>query len=120
MSQPPFQPPPQPAQPSQPPYSTQAPYNPYTQPAQPPQQVPGFGQPPMYSAYSAPQPGPPFQAPPLGQRPNTGGNPVGAIFLGLFASVVVSLLYSGLIMATYKEQSTTTGNVLYFAHALRV
>ncbi|WP_328780108.1 hypothetical protein OHT68_13595 [Streptomyces canus] len=123
MNQPPFQPP---AQPPQPPHSAQ-PYNPYAQPPLPPQQTPGFGQPPapvgltpvpgQPSMYSAPHPAQPFQVPPVAQ-PNSGGNPVGAIFLGLFASVVLSLLYSGLIMATYKEQSVTTSNVLYFAHAL--
>ncbi|MEU6353445.1 hypothetical protein ABZ896_29665 [Streptomyces sp. NPDC047072] len=30
----------------------------------------------------------------------------------------MSLLYSGLIVATYKDQSVTTANVLYLAHAL--
>ncbi|MER5937493.1 hypothetical protein ABT121_09260 [Streptomyces sp. NPDC001928] len=63
-------------------------------------------------------PAPPFQAPPFGQRPNTSGHPVGAVFLGLFASIIVSLLYSGLILATYKDQSITTANTLYLGHAL--
>ncbi|MCX4856489.1 hypothetical protein [Streptomyces canus] len=64
-------------------------------------------------------PAPAFQPPqPLGQRPATGGNPVGAIVLGLAASVLVALLSTGLIAATYKEQSLTVANVLYLAHAL--
>ncbi|MHA5054097.1 hypothetical protein [Streptomyces sp. SD15] len=61
---------------------------------------------------------PPFQAPPFGQQPNASGHPVGAVFLGFFSSVIVSLLYSGLILATYKEQSLTTAHTLYLAHAL--
>ncbi|MGI5378629.1 hypothetical protein ACQEV2_31140 [Streptomyces sp. CA-251387] len=69
------------------------------------------GQPSMY-------PAPPYQAPPFGQRPNAGGHPVGAVFLGFFVSVVVSLLYSGLILATYKDQTVTVANTLYLAHAL--
>ncbi|MET9457081.1 hypothetical protein ABZY05_18630 [Streptomyces canus] len=114
MSQPPPYPPPPPPQPPQ-----QQPggYNPYLQPA-PPQQQPEFGpspvpgQPPMH-------PTPAFQPPqPLGQRLATGGNPVGAIVLGLTASVFVALLYTGLIAATYKEQSVTVANILYLAHAL--
>ncbi|MFJ8363640.1 hypothetical protein [Streptomyces sp. NPDC093984] len=71
----------------------------------------------MQPPYPA-QPGPPFQAPPFGQQPQASGNPVGAVLLGFFVSVVVSLLYSGLILATYKDQSTTTANTLYLAHAL--
>lgn len=63
-------------------------------------------------------PAPPFQAPPFGQRPNASGHPVGAVFLGLFASVIVSLLYSGLILATYEDQTITTANTLYLGHAL--
>ena len=104
MGQPPFQPPPQS------PHGVPNPYNPYQQPA-----------PPSMTAVPAPVPGPPppnWAPSPLAPQPNTVGNPVGAIFLGLFASVVVSLLYSGVILATYKEQSTTTANLLYFAHAL--
>jgi hypothetical protein len=71
----------------------------------------------MQPAYSM-QPGPPFQAPPFGQRPNASGNPVGAVFLGLLVSLVVSLLYTGVTLATYKDQSYATANVLYLAHAL--
>ena len=69
---------------------------------------------PMYPMHAAP----PFQAPPFGQRPNASGHPVGAVFLGFFVSVIVSLLYSGLILATYKDQSITTANTLYLGHAL--
>jgi hypothetical protein len=69
---------------------------------------------PMYPM----QPGPPFQAPPFGQQPNASGHPVGAVFLGFFASVVVSLIYSVLIVATYQDQSETTAQTLYVAHAL--
>ncbi len=137
MSQPPFQPP---SQPPLPPQQPQQPaYNPYTQPAPPQQQQshsPGFGPPPapgqppapaypgmppaapgqpMHPMHAAP---PPFQAPPFGQQPNAGGHPVGAVFLGLFASVIVSLLYSGLMLATYKDQSLTIAHTLYLAHAL--
>ncbi|MGW2721503.1 hypothetical protein [Streptomyces sp. NPDC001492] len=128
MSQPPFQPP---QQPPQPPLNHP---NPYAQPA-PPQQ-PGFGppgpppgQPPMYGGpHPAPQgqppmypmqPAPPFQAAPFGQRPNAGGNAVGAVFLGLLVSFVVSALYTGLILATYKDiTSTTVANTLSLGHAL--
>ncbi|KPI00661.1 hypothetical protein OK074_5754 [Actinobacteria bacterium OK074] len=121
MSQPPFQPPPPPP-PAQPPQNPYAAYNnPYAQPA-PPQQPPaGFGQPPMYPGQppQPPYPGPQFQAPAFGQQPpNANGNPVGAVFLAFFVSVIVSLLYSGLVLATYKDVSLTMGSVLYLAHAL--
>jgi hypothetical protein len=43
---------------------------------------------------------------------------VGAVFLGFFVSVIVSLLYSGLILATYKDQTNTVGTTLYLGHAL--
>lgn len=140
MSQPPFQPPQQPPQPPEAPQVPPYPGNPYAQPA------PGFGppgapqHPPMQAAppsapaqppmYGAPQPfpgqqpypmqpGQPFQAVPFGQqRPTTSGNPVGAVLLGLLVSLFVSLLYSGLIMATYKDQSDSTVRVLYIAHAV--
>ena len=68
----------------------------------------------MYPMHSAP----PFQAPPFGQRPNASGHPVGAVFLGFFASVIVSLLYDGLVLATYKDQSLTASHTLYLIHAL--
>ncbi|GGZ67590.1 hypothetical protein [Streptomyces bluensis] len=127
MSQPPFQQPPQPPQ---------NPYNPYSQPASPPQQQPGYGpvpapapgQPPMQAGLPpAPgqppvhptHPGPPYQAPPFGQQPNTaGGHPVGAVLLGFLASVVVSVIYTGVIFATYKDQSETMVHTLYIGHAL--
>lgn len=141
MSQPPFQPPPPPAQPPQPPQNS---YNPYAQPA-PPQQPTGFGPPPVpgqppQQAAPAPFPGQPsmypgqqpvqpmypmqpgqqpFQAPPFGHQPNTAsGHPVGAVFLGFFASVVVSLLYSLLNMATYQDQTYAAAHGFYLAHAL--
>lgn len=72
---------------------------------------------PMQPMYPM-QPTPPFQAPPFGQRPNASGHPVGAVFLGFFASVIVSMLYSGLILATYEDQTITTANTLYLGHAL--
>ncbi|WP_258053645.1 hypothetical protein [Streptomyces sp. Ru72] len=71
----------------------------------------------MQPPYPA-QPGPPFQTPPFSRQPSASGNPVGAVLLAFFVSVVVSLLYSGLILATYKHQSLTTANTLYLAHAL--
>ncbi|BBC29598.1 hypothetical protein SGFS_008920 [Streptomyces graminofaciens] len=64
------------------------------------------------------QPTPPFQPGPIGQRPNRGGHPVGAVLLGFGVSVLVSLLYAGVNVATYKDQSITTANVLYVGHAL--
>ncbi|MFH8771290.1 hypothetical protein [Streptomyces sp. NPDC017958] len=118
--QPPF---PSSPPPSQPP---QAPYNPYNQPA-PPQQPQGYGwapaqgQPPMHPAppfQTPPFQAPPFHAAPLGQQPSAGGRPVGAVLLGFIVSVVVSLLYSGINLATYKDQSLTTANTLYLVHAL--
>lgn len=73
---------------------------------------------PMQSTYPMHQ-APQFQAaPPFGQRPNASGHPVGAVFLGFFVSVIVSMLYSGLILATYKDLSLTTANTLYLGHAL--
>ncbi|WP_244184375.1 hypothetical protein [Streptomyces cellostaticus] len=76
-----------------------------------------FGLPPV-PGQAPMHPAPPFQAPPFGQRPNAAGNPVGAVFLGFLVSVVVSFLYSGINVATYKEQSLTTANILYLGHAL--
>ncbi|MEU9169953.1 glycine zipper domain-containing protein [Streptomyces sp. NPDC048420] len=107
MSQPPPYPPP--PQPQQQPQGIQ---NPYLQPGYGPSPVPG--QAPSYPAPAFPPP----QPQPFAQRPATGGNPVGAIVLGLAVSVLVSLLYTGLIAATYKEQSVTVANTLYLAHAL--
>ncbi|GAA2519151.1 hypothetical protein GCM10010276_81350 [Streptomyces longisporus] len=68
----------------------------------------------MYPA----QPGPPFQAPPFGQQPNRGGNPVGAVFLGLLVSFVVSLLYSGLLVVIVEHLTSATSTTLYLAYAL--
>jgi hypothetical protein len=83
-----------------------------------PGSAPAPGQPPVQPMYPM-QPGPPYQAPYGQQQPNaSGGHPVGAVFLGWFVSVVVSLLYSGLMLATYKDQSATTAHTLYVAHAL--
>ncbi|GHH31632.1 hypothetical protein [Streptomyces lanatus] len=145
MSQPPFQPPQQPAQPphdpnnpyAQPAPPQQAPgFGPPPVPGQPPMQagpppVPGQpsmppGQPPMHpGAPGIPgqpqmypmQPTSPFQAP-YGQLPHTSGHPVGAVFLGFFASVIVSMLYSGLILATYKDMTLSQANTMYLGHAL--
>ncbi|MFJ7078871.1 hypothetical protein [Streptomyces sp. NPDC098781] len=69
---------------------------------------------PMYPMHGAP----PFQAPHFGQRPSTSGHPVGAVFLGFFASLIVSMLYSGLILATYKDMTVTMANSFYLGHAL--
>ncbi|GAA4807737.1 hypothetical protein GCM10023220_42570 [Streptomyces ziwulingensis] len=68
----------------------------------------------MYPA----QPVPPYRAP-YGQPPRArSGHPVGAVFVGLCVSVVVSLLYSGLIVLTYKEQSLAASQTLYLVHAV--
>ncbi|MDH6516093.1 hypothetical protein M2163_006928 [Streptomyces sp. SAI-135] len=122
MNQSPFPPPPQ-QQPPQGAHGAQGAqgaqgfHNPYMQPA-PPQPgfapPPAYGQPLMHPAPSSFQP-PPH---PSGHQPSTRGNPVGAIVLGLAASVVVSLLYTGLIAATYRDQTVPVANTLYLAHAL--
>ncbi|OEJ41309.1 hypothetical protein AR457_09595 [Streptomyces agglomeratus] len=62
------------------------------------------------------QPGYPQQVP-HGPRPSS-GNPVGAFFLGFLASVVVSLVYGGIVYATYRDQSQNTVHALYVLHAL--
>ncbi|WP_251075507.1 hypothetical protein [Streptomyces sp. ISL-12] len=65
-----------------------------------------------------PYQGPAYQGPAYGQPPRTTtGHPVGAVLLALCVSFIVSLLYSGLILATYKDQSVTAANTLYIAHA---
>lgn len=103
------QPPPPPAQPHQNPYN--APYNasynsPYNN---------AYGQPPQPPMHQAP----PFQPQPFAPpRPNAGGHPVGAVFLGLLVSFLVALLYSGLNVATYRDQTSTTSTTLYLGHAL--
>ncbi|MGW8887900.1 hypothetical protein [Streptomyces sp. NPDC055749] len=107
---------------SQPPQPPQ--YNPYSQPPpMPPQAPPGYGapqQPPMQSWQQQPMhPGQPYpqQPMPFGQQEKL-GHPVGAFFLGYFASVVVSLVYSGLVLATYEDQTKDVAQILYIAHAL--
>lgn len=98
-------------------------HNPYNQ--QPiPQQPPGFGPPPPPLAWQPPappaQPGQPYPAhpaPSFVQQPRS-GNPFGAVALGFLASVVVSLVYSGIVLATYREQSQSVGQILYVLHAL--
>ncbi|WP_137989250.1 ABC transporter permease [Streptomyces vilmorinianum] len=54
---------------------------------------------------------------PFGQQPRR-GHPVGAFFLGFLASVVVSVIYTGITVATYKEQSADTAQTLYVLHGL--
>ncbi|MFE0257216.1 hypothetical protein [Streptomyces sp. NPDC059010] len=79
--------------------------------------MPAPGQPPMQPMHPM-HPAPPYQGMPYGQGPNASGHPVGAVFLGLFASLIVSMLYSGLIMLTYKDQTLTMANTMYLGHAL--
>ncbi len=89
-------------------------------PGQPPMQ-PGPPFVPGQSPMQPMQPGPlPYQAPPFGQQPNAGntGSAVGAVFLGFFASVVISLIYSVITLATAKDQTNTTSNIFYLLHAL--
>ncbi|MEW2402675.1 hypothetical protein [Streptomyces sp. NPDC046862] len=135
MSQPPFQPPPlppqPPQQPPQPPQAPQSSYNPYSQPGPPqqppqqqlPQQQPAFGPPPVpgQPPMQPMQHATPYPAAPFGQgQSGTGnaGNAFGAILLGFVVSFVISLVYVGINLATYKEQSTTVSNALYLLHAL--
>ncbi|HEY9374792.1 hypothetical protein [Streptomyces sp.] len=99
-------------------------HNPYNQPAAS-QQPLGYGAPPPMPGQAPGQPGWPMQQPgqpyphpaPAGQRPKP-GHPVGAVFLGLLASFVVSLLYTGITLATYKDQSESQSHTLYILHAL--
>ncbi|WP_138899086.1 hypothetical protein [Streptomyces chryseus] len=95
-------------------------YNPGHQPPvpqQPPGPPQGFGAPPPAAPGPfPPQPAYPQQGPYGPQRRS--GNPVGAFFLGFLASVVVSLVYSGIVYATYQDQSENTVYVLYVLHAL--
>ncbi|MER5865169.1 hypothetical protein [Kitasatospora sp. NPDC002040] len=106
-------------------------FNPYNQAPIPPQaplpqQPPGFGPPPGYPGpapgYPGPppvQPGPPypFHPAPSGAAPRTGSS-VGAFFLGLLGSFLVSALYIGVVVATYQHQSENARHTLYLAHAL--
>ncbi|GKQ38959.1 hypothetical protein [Streptomyces sp. A012304] len=92
-------------------------HNPYYGGPVPPQQPPGYG--PLPAAGQPPtHPAPPFQPRPFAQRPPSAGHPVGAVLLGFLVSFVVSLLYAGLNVATYKDQSLTSANVLYLGHAV--
>ncbi|MCJ1680046.1 hypothetical protein MTF65_22425 [Streptomyces sp. APSN-46.1] len=91
-------------------------HNPYNQqPSQPPMPP---AQPPMQPWQQQPQmqPGQPYPAP-FGHQTRR-GHPVGAFFLGFLASVVVSVIYSGITVATYKEQSADTAHTLYVLHSL--
>ncbi|MPY49031.1 hypothetical protein FPZ41_10790 [Streptomyces sp. K1PN6] len=122
QQQPGFGPPSAPGQPPTPSGPPPAPGQPPMQggpppvPGQAPMQPPVPGQAPMYHAM---QPGLPYQAPHLGPQPNArGGSPVGGVLLGFFASVVVSVLYSGLVLLTYKDQSESMAHTLYVGHAL--
>jgi hypothetical protein len=66
------------------------------------------------------QPGSPYPAPYV-QQPLAGaggGHPVGAVFLGFFVSLIVSLVFSGFILATYKDQSVASERTFYVVHAL--
>ncbi|MDJ0462852.1 hypothetical protein [Streptomyces sp. H27-C3] len=56
----------------------------------------------------------PFGPPPQARR----GSPVGAVFLAFFASVVVSVIYGGIIVATYKNRTPDSVHTLYVVHAL--
>ncbi|MER6999759.1 hypothetical protein [Streptomyces sp. NPDC000410] len=105
MSQPQFQ------SPQHNPYNQQ-PGQPPMPPAQPPMQP--WQQPQMQM-----QPGQPYppQPAPFGQQPRS-GHPVGASFLGFLASVVVSVIYTGITLATYEEQSAETAHTLYVLHGL--
>lgn len=89
------------------------PYNPYNQPPPLPPTPPGYGAP--QQPYAG-QPYPP-QPMPYGQQERR-GHPVGAFFLGYFASVVVSLAYSVLVWATYEDQTKDAAQIMYIAHAL--
>lgn len=81
------------------------------QPGQPPAQPPFQQQPPM--------PGPQQQFPYPGQPAGRPGSAVGAFFLGLLVSVVLSLIYAGIFFATYKDLTdAATVHILYFAHAV--
>jgi hypothetical protein len=108
-----------------PPPPQQNPYNPYGGPVPQQQRPPGYGplptpgQPPTHPAPQfQPHPAPQFQPQPFGQRPNAGGHPVGAVLLGFVVSFVVSLIYTGINVATYEDQSLTVANTLYLGHAL--
>ncbi|MEU6578352.1 hypothetical protein [Streptomyces sp. NPDC046805] len=129
QQQPGFSPPPAPEQPpmqagpptAQPPMQAGTPSAPPQSPAYPgPPPAPAAQQPTYqpYGPYPTPAPVPAYQPSPYGQQqPTTDGRPVGAILLALLASFIVSLLYTGLTLATYKDQSNTAAYVLYVTHA---
>lgn len=104
------------------------PYNPYNQPPAMPQAPPGYGapqqpyagQPPMQSWQQPPTgPGLPYPPQPMPFAPQENrGHPVGAFFLAYVASVVVSLVYSVIVLATYEDQTKDTALTVYMAHAL--
>ncbi|MCT2588940.1 hypothetical protein LHJ74_03145 [Streptomyces sp. N2-109] len=106
MSQP-WQPQPQPQQ-----------YAPYGQPGQPPvqPQQPGYGYPPQQPMQPM-QPGypyPGFPPPP----PGGGAKPAKAFFLGLLISVVFTLAYMGMLLASYEDLSRVGLQVSYIILAL--
>lgn len=108
----------------------QSPYGPGAPPPMPPQGPPGppAGPPPGMPQQGFPgQPGQPPAQPPFpqqqfpypGQPAGRPGSAVGAFFLGLVVSVVLSLLYAGIFFATYKDLTdVATVHILYFAHAV--
>ncbi|WP_197287823.1 hypothetical protein [Streptomyces apocyni] len=122
----------QPQPPQQPnPYGQQPPGPPqqpgYGYPG-PPQQQPGYGYPgpPM-----AQQPGPPMQPmqpgyayPPQGFQPGfpppAAGNPAKAFFLGLLVSVVGSLVFAGILVASYEDLSKVGLKLSYVGFALAI
>ncbi|MGW0708218.1 hypothetical protein ACWD4G_20060 [Streptomyces sp. NPDC002643] len=134
----------QPPPPAQPPHH---PYNPYggpqagvpqqppgPVPQQPPpgygpQSTPAAGPPPMQPGYPGHQghpgqlghpghPAPPFRPQPMPPRPNSGGHPVGAVFLGFAVSFLVAFLFTILIATTYEDLTFATSTALYLGHAL--
>ncbi|MFF8607152.1 hypothetical protein ACF06X_14525 [Streptomyces sp. NPDC015346] len=109
MSQPQFQ------SPQHNPYNQQ-PGQPPMQPVQPPIQPWQQQQSQMQHGQPYPYPYPAHPAP-SGRQPRR-GHPVGAFFLGYLASVVLSVIYSGITVATYKEQSADTAQILYVLHGL--
>lgn len=87
-------------------------YNPYHQ--LPPMQP--YNQPPVMQPgqpYYPPQPMPFGPQPPQARR----GSPAGAVFLALFASFVISMIYGGILVATYEDQTPDSAHTLYVLHA---
>ncbi|MDI3388374.1 hypothetical protein QIS99_19515 [Streptomyces sp. B-S-A8] len=87
----------------------------------PPQGVPPQGMPPQGFPGQPPAP-PQFQGGPMPyppQRTGSPGSPVGAFFLGLLVSFVISLIYVVVIFASYKSLTDeAAGYALYYGHAL--